>query len=145
MTIGNIATANMAVAITDAWLRNPNNFASAEDAATMLNTSHKALDDLLTPPSFPLESAPELYHPAVGVRKSLSLQPEYIISMIDGNKYRTLKRHLATHGLTPAEYRARYGLKPDYPMVATAYSESRSALAKKTGLGRKPGHKVKKN
>jgi predicted transcriptional regulator len=59
--------------------------------------------------------------------------------MIDGKPYKTLRRHLATHGLTPEEYRERYGLKPDYPMVAESYSESRRAMAKKIGLGRKPG------
>ena len=59
--------------------------------------------------------------------------------MIDGKSYKTLRRHLATHGMTPAEYRERYGLKPDYPMVAENYSESRRAMAKKIGLGRKPG------
>jgi hypothetical protein len=71
------------------------------------------------------------------VRKSLA-SPDRIISMIDGKPYRTLRRHLSTHGLTPDEYRARYKLKPDYPMVAPAYSEARRAMAKKIGLGRKP-------
>ncbi|MGK4495599.1 MucR family transcriptional regulator, partial [Klebsiella pneumoniae] len=72
------------------------------------------------------------------VRKSLASK-DHIISMIDGKPYKTLRRHLATHGMTPAEYRERYGLKPDYPMVAETYSESRRAMAKKIGLGRKPG------
>src|SRR5690606_33118041 len=76
--------------------------------------------------------------PAVTVRKSLASK-DHIISMIDGKPYKTLRRHLSTHGLTPAEYRARYGLKADYPMVAPAYSEQRRAMAKKIGLGRKPG------
>jgi predicted transcriptional regulator len=58
--------------------------------------------------------------------------------MIDGKPYRTLRRHLSTNGLTPDEYRARYKLKPDYPMVAPAYSEQRRTMAKKIGLGRKP-------
>jgi predicted transcriptional regulator len=57
--------------------------------------------------------------------------------MIDGKPYRTLRRHLASSGLTPDDYRQRYGLRADYPMVAPAYSESRSALAKTIGLGRK--------
>ena len=77
------------------------------------------------------------YTPAVSVRKSLASK-DHIISMIDGKPYRTLRRHLSTHGLTPDEYRARYKLKPDYPMVAPAYSEARRAMAKKIGLGRKP-------
>ncbi|RZL81129.1 MAG: transcriptional regulator, partial [Sphingomonas sp.] len=67
---------------------------------------------------------------------------DHIISMIDGKPYKTLRRHLSTNGLTPEQYRERYGLKPDYPMVAEAYSESRRAMAKKIGLGRKPGQKA---
>jgi predicted transcriptional regulator len=59
--------------------------------------------------------------------------------MIDGKSYKTLRRHLANNGMTPAEYRERYNLKADYPMVAATYSESRRAMAKKIGLGRKPG------
>ena len=62
--------------------------------------------------------------------------------MIDGKPYSSLKRHLTRHGLTPDEYRTRYGLKPDYPMVAPGYSEKRSAVAKALGLGRKAGVKV---
>jgi hypothetical protein len=57
--------------------------------------------------------------------------------MIDGRSYQTLKRHLAKHGLTPKEYRERYKLPSDYPMVAPAYSESRRAIAQKLGLGRR--------
>lgn len=79
--------------------------------------------------------------PRVSVRKSLASR-DHIISMIDGKPYRTLRRHLTTHGLTPDDYRQRYGLKPDYPMVAPSYSESRSAMAKTIGLGRKAGQKV---
>jgi predicted transcriptional regulator len=70
------------------------------------------------------------------VRKSLANR-DRIISMIDGAPYASLKRHLTSHGLTPAEYRAHFGLKPDYPMVAPGYSEGRRALAKQLGLGRK--------
>ena len=58
--------------------------------------------------------------------------------MIDGKPYKTLRRHLAGHGLTPEQYRERYGLKSDYPMVAENYSEARRAMAKTIGLGRKP-------
>jgi predicted transcriptional regulator len=57
--------------------------------------------------------------------------------MIDGKPYKTLRRHLSTNGLTPEEYRARYNLKPDYPMVAPSYSEARRAMAHKIGLGAK--------
>lgn len=75
--------------------------------------------------------------PAVSVRKSLASR-DHLISLIDGKQYRTLRRHLATHGLTPEEYRARYSLPASYPMVAPSYSEQRSAMAKSLGLGRKP-------
>lgn len=73
---------------------------------------------------------------AAQVRKSI--QHEAIISFLDGRRYKTLKRHLAAHGFTPASYRERFGLPPDYPMVAPSYSEKRSDLAKSLGLGR-PG------
>lgn len=82
------------------------------------------------------------YTPAVSVRKSLA-SPDKIISMIDGKPYSTLRRHLTANGLTPEEYRQRYGLKTDYPMVAPGYSASRSEHAKRLGLGRKPGQTLK--
>jgi len=74
----------------------------------------------------------------VTARKSLA-SPDHIISMIDGKPYKTLRRHLATNGMTPVEYRERYGLKADYPIVAPTYSEARRTIAKGIGLGRKPG------
>jgi predicted transcriptional regulator len=83
------------------------------------------------------EETPTAYEPAVTSRKSLA-SPDHIISMIDGKPYKTLRRHLATHGMTPAEYRERYGLKADYPMVAPTYSEARRNMAKRIGLRRKP-------
>jgi predicted transcriptional regulator len=85
-------------------------------------------------PPAPVEKA----EPAVTARKSLS-SPDHIISMLDGKKYKTLRRHLSTNGLTPEQYRERFNLKADYPMVAASYSEARRAMAKKIGLGRKPG------
>ncbi|WP_192244608.1 MucR family transcriptional regulator [Mesorhizobium silamurunense] len=75
--------------------------------------------------------------PAVPIKKSVT--PDYIISLEDGKKFKSLKRHLSTHyGLTPNEYRAKWGLPADYPMVAPNYAAARSALAKTMGLGRKP-------
>jgi predicted transcriptional regulator len=65
-----------------------------------------------------------------------SLTPDHITSFIDGRKYKSLKRHLTTQGLSPGEYRERFGLPKDYPMVAPSYSAQRSALAKTLGLGR---------
>ena len=75
--------------------------------------------------------------PAVPIRRSVT--DDYIVCLEDGKKLKMLKRHLMTdHGLTPEEYRAKWGLKPDYPMVAPNYSAQRQALAKQIGLGRKP-------
>ncbi|MER8401157.1 MucR family transcriptional regulator [Mesorhizobium sp. M0317] len=80
---------------------------------------------------------PEALKPAVPIKKSVT--PDYIISLEDGKKFKSLKRHLSTqHGLTPDEYRAKWGLPADYPMVAPNYAATRSALAKTMGLGRKP-------
>lgn len=75
--------------------------------------------------------------PAVNPKKSVF--PDYIVCLEDGKKFKSLKRHLRTdYGLSPDEYRTKWGLPPDYPMVAPNYSATRSALAKSTGLGRKP-------
>lgn len=75
--------------------------------------------------------------PAISVRKSVT--PDFLICLEDGKKFKSLKRHLATHhGLTPDEYRQKWNLPADYPMVARNYSTARSALAKSMGLGRKP-------
>ena len=76
--------------------------------------------------------------PAVAVKKSVT--PEYIVCLEDGKKLKMLKRHLrSTYNMTPDEYRHRWGLGPDYPMVAPNYAEQRSEFAKKIGLGKKPG------
>ncbi len=82
----------------------------------------------------PVAEAPR---PAVNPRKSIT--PDYIICLEDGKKLKMLKRHLRTnYNMTPDEYRLKWGLPPDYPMVAPNYAEQRSAFAKKIGLGRKP-------
>jgi predicted transcriptional regulator len=76
--------------------------------------------------------------PAVPVKKSVT--PEYIVCLEDGKKLKMLKRHLRTaYGLSPEQYRAKWGLPADYPMVAPTYAAQRSAFAKKIGLGKKPG------
>lgn len=73
--------------------------------------------------------------PAVAINKSVT--PEYIISLEDGRRFKSLKRHLAAqYGMTPDDYRTRWNLPPDYPMVAPNYAAKRSALAKTMGLGR---------
>ena len=72
--------------------------------------------------------------PAVPIKKSVT--PDYIVSLEDGKKYKSLKRHLSTsYGMTPDEYRAKWGLPADYPMVAPNYAKTRSELAKQMGLG----------
>jgi predicted transcriptional regulator len=76
--------------------------------------------------------------PTVPIKKSIA--PDYIICLEDGKKLKMLKRHLRTsYGMTPEEYRIKWGLPADYPMVAPNYAAQRSAFAKKIGLGRKPG------
>jgi len=80
--------------------------------------------------------------PAVNPKRSV--QKDYIVCLECGGKFKSLRRHLsAHHGLEPDEYRARWNLSVDYPMVAPSYAEQRSALAKSMGLGRKPGAKPK--
>lgn len=129
----------LATELTIAWLSNPNTRANADEALAFLNAMRGAIGEVTETPSPTADEQPE-FIPAVTVRKSLASK-DHIISLIDGKPYKTLTRHLSTHGLTPAEYRARYNLKPDYPMTAPSYSEQRRAMAKKIGLGRKPGQK----
>jgi predicted transcriptional regulator len=129
----------LATELTIAWLGNQNNRVAAEDVPTFLRTMHATITELSAPPGTSTEGGTEAgqeFTPAVSVRKSLASK-DHIISLIDGKPYRTLRRHLSTHSLTPEEYRQRYNLKPDYPMVAPAYSEQRRAMAHKIGLGAK--------
>ncbi len=134
-------TVELATELTIAWLGNPNTRTSADDVPAFLKSMHDAVAKLADPE--PAEQAePQTEHtPAVSVRKSLA-SPDHIVSMIDGKSYKTLRRHLSTNGLTPDEYRQRYNLKSDYPMVAATYSEARRAMAKSIGLGRKAGQKA---
>ncbi len=130
----------LATELTIAWLSNPNTRTSADDVPAFLSQMHTSIQSLVGNPQASENTAeePKEYVGAVTVRKSLA-SPDHIISMIDGKSYKTLRRHLATNGMTPAQYRERYNLKADYPIVAATYSESRRAMAKKIGLGRKPG------
>lgn len=130
-----------ATELTIAWLSNQNNRVSADDVPTFLRTMHATVTELASGSSATDKSSGDAgsgqeFMPAVSVRKSLASK-DHIISMLDGKPYRTLRRHLSTHGLTPEEYRARYNLKSDYPMVAPSYSEQRRAMAHKIGLGAK--------
>lgn len=127
--------------LTVAWLSNPNTEADADEIIAFLRSSHSALVDLKARVGTETEKVSGVrYVPAVSVRQSLA-SPEHIISMIDGKPYSVLRRHLAAHGLTADEYRARYNLKADYPMVAPATSEKRRLIAKQIGLGVKRGGK----
>ena len=127
----------LATELTVAWLSNPNTRANASEIPDFLRTMHLAVSGLSGAEASSAEAAPEAEHvPAVSVRKSLASK-DHIISLIDGKPYKTLRRHLSRHGLTPDDYRQRYGLKADYPMVAPGYAETRRELANKIGLGRK--------
>lgn len=111
-----------------------NNSVSAEELSTLITSVYGALASLGAPDPAP-EALPE---PAVSIRSSV--KPDHIVCLEDGKKLKMLKRHLMTHyNLTPDQYRARWGLAADYPMVAPNYAEKRRELAKKIGLGRKPG------
>ena len=129
--------AELATELTVAWLGNSNTRASSDEVCAFLKAMHDALR-LVDGPAEPAsgEQRSVNYTPATTARRSLA-SAEHIISMIDGKPYKTLRRHLSGHGLTPEQYRERYKLKPDYPMVAQSYSEVRRAMAKKIGLGQK--------
>lgn len=118
-----------------------NNSIAANELPNLINSVFQAFSSLGAATEMNDERADQ--RGAVTARKSLA-NPNFILSMIDGKPYATLKRHLANHGFTPAEYRERFGLKPDYPMTAPAYSARRSELAKTIGLGRKAGTSPKR-
>ncbi|ACL58745.1 MucR family transcriptional regulator [Methylobacterium nodulans] len=103
----------------------------ASELPALIAAVHGALAALGRPAE---PEAPALV-PPVPIRKTIT--PDAIISLEDGKPYRTLKRHLAGRGLTPEQYRAKWGLPLDYPMVAANYAAQRSELAKQYGLGRK--------
>ena len=91
--------------------------------------------------TIPSESVTKTWEPAVPVKKSVT--PEAVICLCCGQRFKTLRRHLqTTHQLSPREYRATFGLKSDYPIVAPSYAAQRSGLAKSLGLGRKVGMKA---
>ncbi len=108
-----------------------NNSLPAADLPGLLVQIHNALATL-SAPAAPVEDAFEKATPAQ-IKKSIT--PDALISFIDGKPYKTLKRHLSTHGLDLDTYKARYGLPNDYPTVSANYSAARSALAKDLGLG----------
>ncbi|NWH09234.1 MAG: MucR family transcriptional regulator [Alphaproteobacteria bacterium] len=110
-----------------------NNMLRPSDIPGLISEIHNTLNeltrDVVVQPEEPLK-------PAINPKKSVT--PDFIICLEDGMKFRSLKRHLQSrYGLTPDDYRRRWGLGADYPMVAPNYSKARSALAKKMGLGQK--------
>lgn len=108
-----------------------NNSVPAADLPGLIATTHAAISGLGAPPSPVIDERPT---PVVSIKKSIT--PEFLICLEDGKKFKSLKRHLRTaYNMSPEEYRARWGLPSDYPMVAPSYAEARSSLAKKIGLG----------
>ena len=110
-----------------------NNALSTADLPKLIAETHMALRSLATAE---LQPVVEEVTPAVPIKKSVT--PDFIICLDDGKRFKSLKRHLTQLGMTPAEYRAKWGLPENYPMVAPNYSATRSSLAKSNGLGRKP-------
>ncbi|TSE12230.1 MucR family transcriptional regulator [Mesorhizobium intechi] len=110
-----------------------NNPLPVAELPKLISDVHAALQGIGTPAAEPVVKL----EPAVSIRKSVT--PDYIICLEDGKKFKSLKRHLNVHyNLSPDEYRAKWSLPADYPMVAPNYAAARSALAKAAGLGRKP-------
>ncbi|MBZ8133104.1 MucR family transcriptional regulator [Afifella sp. IM 167] len=114
-----------------------NNTIAAGDLSGLIGNIYQALQ---TTTDGGIEPEPEPQKPAVPVRKSIT--PDYIVCLEDGKKFKSLKRHLRTHyDLSPEEYREKWGLPTDYPMVAPNYAKARSDLAKQMGLGQKRGRR----
>lgn len=109
-----------------------NNTVSRSDLPALITSVHASLKAL----GQPKPAEPERPEPSVPIKKSIT--PDYIISLEDGQRYKSLKRHLKGRGLTPEQYRQKWGLPVDYPMVAPNYAKQRSELARSMGLGRKP-------
>jgi predicted transcriptional regulator len=107
-----------------------NNSVAVSDLPLIIQNVHNALAGLGSPVEVPVVKQ----HPAVSIRSSI--KPDHIVCLEDGKKLKMLKRHLMTHyKMTPEDYRAKWNLPADYPMVAPNYAEQRRMLAKKIGLG----------
>jgi predicted transcriptional regulator len=126
----------MTAEIAAAYLAN--NRVAQTELAAMIGAIYKSLASLGPAP----ETAPEpaVLVPAVSIRKSVT--PDYIICLEDGKRFKSLRRHLTQLGTTPDEYRRKWGLPSDYPMVAATYATRRSELALSMGLGRKKAEPV---
>ncbi|MGU3358879.1 MucR family transcriptional regulator [Methylobacterium sp. M6A4_1b] len=127
--------AELAVDIAAAYVSN--NSVRPTELSDLIRTIHAALGSLAISAA-PTASEPKVEKlSAAQIRKSVT--PDGIVSFLDGKTYKTLKRHLTSHGLDPQSYRVRFGLSADYPMVAQSYAAMRSDLAKSIGLGRVAG------
>jgi len=114
-----------------------NNTVAASDISALISQVHSALMRVSNGQG---EVASEALKPAIAVKKSIT--PEFLICLEDGKKFKSLKRHLRTqYNMTPEHYREKWGLAPDYPMVAPKYAEARSQLAKQMGLGQQRPHR----
>ncbi|HVI28138.1 MucR family transcriptional regulator [Hansschlegelia sp.] len=114
-----------------------NNSVSPTDLPGLINEVHSALTRVSTGAA---EPAAEALKPAIPVKKSVT--SDYIVCLEDGKKFKSLKRHLRTqYNMSPEEYREKWGLPSDYPMVAPNYAAARSELAKKMGLGQQRGRR----
>jgi predicted transcriptional regulator len=112
----------------------------AQQIPEVISTVYSSLTGLNSAPKLAAAEPPK---PAVPIRKSVT--PEYIVCLEDGKKLKMLKRHLrSTYNMTPDEYRAKWGLPADYPMVAPNYAAQRSDFAKKIGLGRTSGRQTRR-
>jgi len=108
-----------------------NNAVGAADLPNLIQAVHRALTGVSTAAEA-VEAAPK--EPAVPIKRSIT--PEYLVCLEDGRKFKSLKRHLRTkYNMSPEDYRAKWGLSKDYPMVAPNYAKARSELAKQMGLG----------
>ena len=129
-----LTVVEMAAEIVSAYVRN--NSVPVSELPTLLQSVHDSLGSILNG-SKP-EAVKEPPQPKVPVKKSVT--NDYIVCLEDGKRFKSLKRHLhSEHGLSPQDYRDKWGLPKDYPMVAPAYADARSNLAKTMGLGRKAG------
>lgn len=111
------------------------NSIKADEVAGLIASTHAALSNVGEPEPEPVQ----VFDRATTAQVRKSITDTGLVSFIDGKTYQSLKRHLGTHGLTPDDYRERYGLPDTYPMVSPAYSARRSALAREIGLGQKGG------
>jgi predicted transcriptional regulator len=128
--IKNDAVLSLTADIVSAYVsKNPLPTAALPDLIGKIYQSLTGLSGEATEP-------PPVLVPAVPIKKSVT--PDYIISLEDGRKFKSMKRYLGLRNMTPAEYRQKWGLPADYPVVAPNYAAQRSELAKKLGLGRKP-------